>query len=538
MSEIAAALCAAVFVLVLLVGEARAHAQLIETDPADDAVLDEAPATVTLTFNEAIRPLVAHLVHPDGRTKVLDDIEGRGSAVVLVLPAELGDGTHILSWRVVSSDGHPVGGSLLFSVGAPSDVSAPAVEQSDLSVRIGLWTVRFALLVGVLIGVGGVVFQVLVVRAKAPCRADRPVTGALLLGLVSTPLLVGFQGLDVLGVPLVGLATASVWEAGLWATSYGRAVLLAAAAMLVAYAVLQVKSRSHSSAILALIALTLVGTSFASAGHASTAPPALLTVPAVVLHVLTALLWIGALIPLGVSLARGGADASSILLRFSWIIPPIVVILALSGLLLAVVQIQTFAALWTTDYGRVMLIKSALVAAMLVLATVNRYRLTAPAASGDAGATRRLARNVAAEIVLVSAVIAALGLWRFTPPPRAMAEDAASFETQRVVAESEGLKALVSIAPPIVGPVRIEVGDLALDGEALEPIAVSVELDKPAYGIGPFMREARPTSGHTFVAEGFVLPLDGFWIVRVTVLVSEFRSVTLTDIFDVRDAPR
>jgi copper transport protein len=488
-----------------------------------------------LRFSEPARPLVARLIHPGGHSEILKDIGQKGSIIVLTLPPGLENGTSVLSWRVASSDGHPVGGGLVFSVGAPSAVAPSAIAQSDLTIRIGLWSTRFLLLLGLIVGVGGTAFYALIGRSD-PAPGARIMTGALFAGLLAAPPFLGFQGLDALGASFSDLATADIWEAGLWATSYGRSTLLAAVAILVAYAAGQVGHRSRLGIPLATAALLLVGVAVAGAGHASSAPPRILTIPAVFLHAVTVVLWIGALVPLAAALGRGGTALPLVLQRFSHAIGPIVAVLAVSGLLLAVVQVQSVPALWNTDYGRVLLAKLALVVALLLLAALNRYHLTAPVVAGDEIATRRLARSVGVEIVVATAIIAALGLWRFTPPPRAMAANPALFEIQEVRAAKEGISAVLSIHPPISGPVRVEIGNLLLDGKPFEPIGVSVDLDKPSYGIGPFTRQALRASDGTYRAEGFVLPLDGFWIVRVTVLVSDFRSVTLMDVFDVRKA--
>ncbi|GLS28329.1 copper resistance CopC/CopD family protein [Neomesorhizobium albiziae] len=537
MLRISAALCAAVFALTLSAADASAHAQLISAEPFDGAVLTTAPEQLTLAFSEPVRPLVARLIHPDGRAEILKLSADKGAVIVLVLPSSLENGTHILSWRAASSDGHPIGGGLVFSVGAPSAVAPATIAQFDLTARIGLWSARFLLLLGLIVGVGGTAFYALIGRSASIAGA-RIVTGALFAGLAVAPLLVGFQGLDAFGSPLSGLATADVWETGLWATSYGSSTLLAAMAICVAYAAGQAGYRSRFGTLLAIAALLLVGVAVASAGHASAAPPRYLTVPALFLHAVTVLLWIGALVPLGAVLIAGGAALPFVIQRFSRIVPAIVGVLALSGLLLAIVQVQSIPALWNTDYGRVLLAKLALVVALLLLAAVNRLYLTAPVVAGDASATRRLTRSVGTEIVLAAAVIAVLGLWRFTPPPRTIAANPALFEIQEVRTQKEGISATLSIHPPIVGPARVEIGSLLLDGKPFQPIGVSVDLDKPSYGIGPFTREALRASDGIYRAEGFVLPLDGFWIVRVTVLVSDFRSVTLMDVFDVQRAPQ
>lgn len=531
--RLTAALCAAVFALALSTAAASAHAQLIRSDPVDGTVLPVAPERLTLTFSEPARPLVARLVHPDGRTVLLNEIGEKSSVITLTLPSGLENGTYVLSWRVASSDGHPIGGGQVFSVGAPSAAAPAAAEQYDLAVRIGLWATRLLLMLGLIIGVGAVAFNAVIGRS-ARDGGDRIVPSALFAGLLASPLLIGFQGLDALGAPLSGLLDGEVWAAGIWATSYGRSTLLAATALCIAYAARQASQKSRLRVSLAIAAVLLVGVALASAGHASSAPPRYLTVPAVFLHAVSVLLWIGALVPLA-ALLRSGRPSHEPLRRFSFAIPLIVGVLAVSGLALAAVQVQTVPALWTTDYGRVLLAKLALVAAMLVLAAFNRYRLTTPALAGEAAATRHLVRVIRIEVVVATAVVAVLGLWRFTPPPRAMAADPAAYESQDVVAANEGVSARLSIRPPITGPVRVEVSDLTLDGKPFEPLGISIDLEKPSYGLGPFTREATRAYDGAYRADGFVLPLDGFWIVKVTVLVSDFRSVTLTDVFDVRN---
>lgn len=528
-------ICIAVLLSIAVADAAFAHANLIDSDPADGSVSDAAPKLITLRFSEPVRPLVARLIHPGGRTEVLKDIGEKGDAIVLTLPDKLENGTHILSWRVTSSDGHPIGGGLVFSIGAASAIAPPVEVEADLAVRSGLWASRLVFMLGLLFGVGGTAFSILVARQPV-AREEWPVSGLLLAGLLATPLLIGFQGLDALGEPLPALSGGHVWSAGLLATSFGRATVLGATALVLAYAARQTGLGIRTGIVLASLALLIVGLACASAGHAATASPMLLTRPALFLHAITATLWIGALLPLAILFKQTSSGAMTALRRFSTAIPLIVGILILSGLALAVVQLRTKTALWTTDYGLVLLAKLSLVATLLLLAAFNRYCLTKPVLAGGKTAAWQLRRSILAEVVVGSLIIAVLGLWRFTPPPRTL--PAAAPALQEITASKDGLSAVLSIHPPVTGPVVVEVRDLLLDGKPLEPISVSVDLDKPSYGIGPFTRPAQKTVAQRYRADGFVLPLDGFWVVRVTVLVSEFRSVTLTDVFDVAKATR
>ena len=517
-----------VFVWMFAAPSASAHASLIASDPADGTLLLSQPQSLTLKFTEPVRPLIVRLIHPGGHTDVLPNIGERGDAIVIALPTGLEQGTHILSWRAVSSDGHPIGGGLVFSIGVESAVAALPKGQIDPIVRIGLWGSRFILLLSLIFGVGSGAFSIFIVGDGPPSfgRANRRL---LLSGALAAPALIGFQGLDALGLPVSALPGADVWLAGLFATSFGRATLLAATAIVLAYAA------GHTGrwigVALILLALLTLGLAIAGAGHAATAPPQVLTRPALFLHAVTAALWLGALPPLAGLFASRSSRALPVLQRFSVAIPVVVGFLILSGLSLAMVQLHAFSALWTTNYGLVLLAKLTLVATLLALAAFNRYRLTTPVLTGhDTAAMLRLRRNILLEVVIGSLIIAILGLWRFTPPPRVLALAPA---LQEIRVSKDGVDAFLSINPSVTGPVVIEMRDLMVDGKPLEPLSVSIDLDKPSYGIGPFTRQAQKFDGRRYRAQGFVLPLDGFWVVRATVLVSEFRSVTLTDIFDV-----
>ena len=96
---------------------AWAHASLLQAEPADGSVLAESPKAVQLRFNESVAPAVASLIDADGKAH---DVTMRAvdQSVVIALPEKLPRGTQVLSYRVVSQDGHPVAGSLAFSIGA------------------------------------------------------------------------------------------------------------------------------------------------------------------------------------------------------------------------------------------------------------------------------------------------------------------------------------------------------------------------------------------------------------------------------------
>ena len=97
---------------------AFAHAALVEAHPADGVVLEDTPTRARLRFNEPVSPLAFILTDAQGRTHRDLAVTSRNEVVEIGLPADLSRGSHILSFRVASGDGHPVSGSVVFSVGA------------------------------------------------------------------------------------------------------------------------------------------------------------------------------------------------------------------------------------------------------------------------------------------------------------------------------------------------------------------------------------------------------------------------------------
>src|SRR5690606_17204999 len=143
--------------MLLQAGGALAHASLNSTLPTDGSIVGEAPDRYLLTFSEPVSPLTLQLLRPDGVALALERFAVKAGTVEIEAPADLERGTHVLSWRVVSADGHPIGGSVIFSIGEASAGPPAAEERIDWAVRFWLWLDKVALYVGLFIGVGGVV---------------------------------------------------------------------------------------------------------------------------------------------------------------------------------------------------------------------------------------------------------------------------------------------------------------------------------------------------------------------------------------------
>lgn len=502
---------------------ASAHATLVSTDPGDGSILALAPKSVQLRFNEAVTPAIVRVIDAAGTTR--DDVTVRvaGDTIVVTLPDNLPRGTQVVSYRVTSEDGHPVAGSMVFSIGAAT--GAAANETKAGSVNGLIWLARIGVYLGLFVGVGGAFFICWMGLIRA---GSVLIAAALVAGLVSAAAALGLQGLDLLDLSPGSLLTAAPWKAAA-ATSLFQSLLIAVAAMTAGMAALRSRA-ARAAATLSAFALAGVGLSLASSGHAATATPQWLTAPAVFLHGMGVAFWVGALAPLAAMAWRPAQPLLPVLQRFSHAAIFVVALLVLSGLALAIVQLESFGALIDSQYGIILSIKLTLVAALLGLAALNRYRLT-PALALDPHNTRPVARSVLAEGVIALAILAVVAGWRFTPPPRVLA--AAAIRPLAIHIHTEKAMFQVLVSPGKVGIDHFVLQLMTGEGSLLVAKEASLTLSLPERGIEPFERKAVLGADGYWSVRDVAIPFAGRWHLRIDALVTDFEKITLEDDFDV-----
>jgi copper transport protein len=509
-------------------GEAQAHASLIASEPADGAVLRHRPSRLTLRFSEPVSATALRLVRPGGTISDLVAVPGGGETLAVVLPSTIATGTHVVSWRVISADGHPVAGSLVFSIGARSAAPVAAAPGADVALKLALWLARVGLSIGLFVGVGGALFAAWIGEPhELPRGARRAVTAALALGIAADVLSVGLQGLDVLAAPSAALATVEPWAAGL-RTSYGATAGLAAAAIIAALVSLGATAGRRAAAAAATVA---VGAALAASGHAATGATQWLTRPSVFLHGLCIAFWIGALVPLRALLGSADAPRTALVVRrFSRAAVPAVIALVLTGASLAAVELGSIAAFWTTSYGAILGLKLIAFVALLALAAANRLVFTPMLARG--GTSGAFRRTIAAELALAAIILGLAAGWRFTPPPGRAAE--AQPQAAFVLMHGDTAKAEVTLAGSAGGGRSATVLLLSEAGTPLVAREVTVAFANEAAGVEWLERPARPAGDGLWRVDDIVLPLDGTWQVRIDALVTDFHKLTLEDEIELR----
>src|SRR5690349_8019760 len=513
---------AALMSALCIASAAWAHATLLSSEPADGSVLAQPPKMVQLHFNESIAPAVIGVIDAAGKAR---DVATRaaGQSVLIVLPDDLPQGTQIVSYRVVSQDGHPVAGSMVFSIGAVTGASPP-VKTSPLAVLI--WLARIGVYLGLFVGVGGAFFAAWIGRGPGGSTVSR---GALAVGLVSAVASLSLQGLDLLNLPLGGIVAPAPWTSAL-ATSLGPSLLIAIGVMAIAWYAW--KSPGILMArVLTTLSMAGVGLSLATSGHAATASPQWLTRPSLFLHGVAVAYWIGALAPLAAMAHRRNDDLPRVLKQFSGLAVPLVGLLVLSGLVLSVFQLGSLHALIETQYGILLSIKLSLVIVLLGLAALNRLVCT-PAVIADRKNTRPLLGAIVLECVLVVGILAVVAGWRFTPPPRTSVVPVAAPLSVHIHTDAAMFQVLVS--PGKVGAndfvLQLMTGDAAL----LPAKEATLILSLPERGIEPMERRAVLGPDGYWHVRGVALPVSGRWRMQIDALVTDFQKVSLQDDLQVR----
>jgi len=450
-----------------------AHGALKRAEPAAEARLSVAPRTIRLTFGEPVELALARIELADagGVAVPLSALRPGDSATVVVadIAGALEAGTFNVTWRVVGRDGHPMRGSYRFiiepgatglgaaALGAdtadrppshPAAAAAPGDSRSahhdstassggNLDAESPLFAaVRWLGFLTMLALIGSVAFSILVVpgsaRRGAPGellhaveRGGRSVGIAAAIGVIIAALLrlaaqsAAMHGTDgALDAGLVGTMLGST----LWGTAW--LLQLGASSLALAGFLLARRARPAGSS-LAAVATVAVAVSAALSGHAAAFPRwAGLAVTVDAVHVLGAGGWLGTLLllvivglPAALRLGPGerGPAAAALVNAFSPRALAFAGTAALTGVASAWMHLASPSALWTTAYGRTLLVKLGVLSLVVVTGAYNWLRVRP--ALGDEEGARRIRRSGTVELLIGVVVLAVTAMLVATPMP-------------------------------------------------------------------------------------------------------------------------
>lgn len=514
-------------VLVAVAAPAAAHATLISTDPAEGEVLAEAPEVVTFTFDEPVSLTEEGIQAFDAAGDPVSAEASSADAVVRAdLPDDLADGTYVVTYRLVSADGHPIAGSLTFSVGAPSESVVPpdVSPDPDRTVKTVLGVAQGLGYVGLLVAAGLVVFRCWMlggarVSDGARDRLARVQWGASGLAVLAWAAAVPLAGAYQQGLGLRGAVEPDAVDPALVGDDL---VVVGLVAVGLAVGLLAPRLRDFATlgAALAAAAPSVIG-------HTRSYDPVPLLMVTDVLHVAAGATWLGGLVGLALtlpSLAGRARDSAEVLARFSGVAAGVLALLVVSGSLLGWRVVGSWSGLFGTTYGRLLLVKVAIVAVVGGVAAWNRFALLprVVGAVGHADLVRAAAvvrRAVRVEALLIVAVLGVTGFLtnqspRDEPP-------AAETAPGRVVSGRVGdYRALITLDPGARGrnTLALQIQDQA--GEPLDVFAApELSIRNDAVDLGTVV--LTPVGAGTYSAD-VVFPSSGTWEAQVSLRESEF----------------
>jgi copper transport protein len=442
---------AAAGALLALPSAAAAHAYLVRTVPAASVVLDAPPATIQLTYDEAVEPRLAIISVTDeqGRQETTGPVHrspANPDTLVVPLRAHLPEGWYLIYWRAISVDGHPVQGAFTYAVG-PNPGPAPQFRVPNVSATATtpqLLIARWVLFASVMIAIGLIVMRLLIARPlirRVPGSSLRPLTVAFAIaaaiGLIAIPVYLDFSTAnDSLRSVFDLTALVPLYRV----TAFGRAIvdlelcfaLFCLAAGIALWVDRPDRERRSIAELVAtcgaLLAAAAVLIVPGAAGHAAQTSPRGLTLLFDGLHLAAGAVWLGGLVGVLVLWFTVPAQhrvpaLSACVPRFSNVALGSVLVLAATGVGEAINHMPAVNALWETGYGRAILVKTGLLGGALMLASGNLFRsrpgLIAAGREPEVGesAARLLRRLVSGEVAIVVAVVFAAAVLSSLPPP-------------------------------------------------------------------------------------------------------------------------
>jgi putative copper export protein/methionine-rich copper-binding protein CopC len=448
---------------------ARAHDALQRSVPANDAHLSVAPRSLRLTFTSEpqVRFVRVQLFAPGNTGVALGPLRLDSTRTVVAdIAGPLVAGVYTVAWQIAGADGHPVRGRFSFTI-APGaaglgvshaahagDTSrsqtpqAPPTHHDAVSMPMGggfdaaspgYVAIRWATFTSMLALLGAVAFRFVVmplVVQRAPVERANALSGsvrpraAMLGGLAAAALLVSafaqlwaqsyalHGGADALNGSLVGgMLRSTIWGWAWLAQAVGAVVAL------IGFIGAQRGRRAGWS--LAAFTGSALAFTLPFGGHAVAverwAPTA---VAADGLHVLGAGGWLGSLfavlvvgMPSAMSLpeSQRAAAVADMVNAFSPTALVFAGVVGITGVFAAWLHLDAISSLWTSTYGRTLLLKLGVLSIVAVTGAYN-WRRVRPAL-GDVSGAARLRRSASIELAVAVIVIAITAVLVATPPP-------------------------------------------------------------------------------------------------------------------------
>ena len=546
------ALVFAVGLVLLFPGVSLAHAILLRSDPAKDAVLAVPPDQVRMWFSEDLNPALSTAVVVNGANARVDVGGGRVSLsdpteMDVSLKPNLPPAVYIVIYRTDSNvDGHILTGSFLFTVARPdgtvptlspgtnpgandlggSSLSGQYTGQLDGPTFFNLVMVTLVEL-GAVFWVGASLWQLFVLQAVSEEHAELGESNRqvqqrferrlalptlLVLLLANVGVLIG-QATSLTGGDLAAAFAPSLLGELITSGSFGifwlmRVIVILLALRLALYP-WQFKRRpqrvntflSWANVILGLalfIAITMSSHAGAVSGNVR-----IYALLADWLHLVAAALWVGGMLYIATSylpglrkrpIAEQARSLVTVLPYYSpWAIAGIV-IMAVTGPFSATVHLSSWAQLLSTAYGRALVVKILLVGGLLLTSAIHVLVLRPRLSKDYRKYTYAAARLESAPRVSVGVSVSSGSEVAEPRPPSKRLAHEVRLREGRVARRTRRLTQILSFEPVLGVAVLVCVGLMNVFAGTLSPVAAAQQ-PPPTGTTAAFHTTARTSDG-------------------------------------------
>jgi copper transport protein len=409
-------------VAVVLPAQALAHASIQGSSPASRERLDRSPRRVEMSFDQSVKvfPNGIKVYDAGGHVMSYDVHVAADGRKIVARIKPLPKGAYTVRWQALSADGHTVAGVYTFGVrvAAPPATDAYGAKGPTKAADV----VRWLYFVSLALLIGGLGFRLLVLDGPLPRRLERRFQLTTLLGGVAA-LEVGIAAFllraqDALQLPfgtfLYGDLSPFAYD-----TRFGVAFVAMSLALAVVIALVFLEWLTAFRVLLwpAFALSLLLASGLSLSGHSAVDRGASTwSQLADWAHLVAASLWAGGLVMLLLVFLSAPELRRTAFARFARLAPVFMGVLIVAGTYLSILRLPSPSDLWTTSYGRVLLVKLSLVAVALVWGAVHHF-LVEPRLDRT-GVLSRMPRSLAGEAAVGMAVLLlAAVLVNAAPPP-------------------------------------------------------------------------------------------------------------------------
>lgn len=524
------------------VPSARAHALLIRSNPAANAVLEVPPVQVEIFFSEPLEENLSSIKVFDSNNAGVDvgdvRVDPADPTRLTVSLHSLNDGVYTVTWKAVSSvDGHQTVGTFPFAVGNVNANAVSAIQQStSFRLPFSALTSKFLLLASLALLIGQRFFIALVWNPTVnenKNESTKPAIWSMFyrIGLIGVLVSIGIGILAQAGQS-TGSELAFPWnlELGRILTESRLGVIWLARLGLAMFSVWLAGRRNESPlrdwtgfAVNLALLFTVTLTS-----HAATEARPLLPILADWVHLIGMTFWLGGLVYFFTGLRhlqqldrQVRTKLTSVLAgQFSINALIFVGLIGLTGFYSAYLRVGSWSALLTSLYGHVLLVKQAFVAGLLIIAATNLL-IISPRLKRDqlqgvetTGLVARFRKILILELTFAALLLASVSFLTYIPPAKIADPPNTDFTSSQQV---DDLKVEINISPARVGQNEFMLMLIASDGQPISTAKkVLLRFTPNQSNIAPSELELI-SDGEMFSAKGAHLSLPGKWQVQAVV---------------------